>query len=200
MNERNTIVSGEPSGSPTRDQIIGMVAEKIFTPRILNNSHRGDVVEMMVLAALGPEWKFVGLGWHPWDLQRGSGPNRVRIQVKQSAALQLWGATKRLGITFGWSKKPPSYFARDNAGEEIELEGWFCDVFVVGIHQSTDPATVDQVDPRQWKFLVISSSDIPARCNSMILAKALTKWDLVSWTGIGPAVEGAISRLKRDSC
>ena len=41
---------------------------------------------MMVLAALGGEWRFVGLGWHPWDLQRGQGEDRVRIQVKPSAA------------------------------------------------------------------------------------------------------------------
>lgn len=158
---------------PTRDRIIQMVAASIFTPRVLNNSHRGDVVEMMVLAALGPEWRFVGLGWHPWDLQRGTGASRIRIQVKQSAALQLWGATKRPSITFGWSKKAPSYFARDNPGEEIELEGWFCDVFVIGVHQDDDQDTVDQVDPRQWGFLVLAKVDLPARCNSMTLTKAL---------------------------
>ncbi len=184
---------------PIRDRIIQMVAENMFTPGILNNSHRGDVVEMMVLAALGPEWRFVGLGWHPWDLQRGAGSSRVRIQVKQCAALQLWGATKRPSIRFGWSKNAPSYFSRDNPGEEIELEGWFCDVFVIGVHQNDDPDTVDQVDPGQWRFLIIASIDVPARCNSMTLTKALRKWELLPWTGIKDGVEDAIARLGWDT-
>jgi hypothetical protein len=52
---------------PTRDEVIKSVADTLYSSSILNNSHRGDVVEMMVLAALGSEWKFVGLGWHPWN-------------------------------------------------------------------------------------------------------------------------------------
>ena len=51
-----------------------MVAENFFSGRILNNAHRGDVVEIIVQSALGADWKFVGLGWHPWDLQRGRTP------------------------------------------------------------------------------------------------------------------------------
>ena len=78
----------------SRDRVLSMVANRIYGGTVLNNSHRGDVVEMMVLAALGSDWKFVGLGWHPWDLQRGSGADRVRIQVRQSAAMQIWGPTK----------------------------------------------------------------------------------------------------------
>ena len=128
--------------TPSRDHILQSISDNMYSGRVLNNSHRGDVVEMMVLSALQPEWNFVGLGWHPWDLQRGTGDNRLRIQVKQSAALQLWGPTKRPAISFGWSKKAPDYFKRDNPGESIESEGWFCEIFVVGIHSGTDPETV----------------------------------------------------------
>lgn len=56
------------TSTPDRTAIIGMVAEHMYGGRILNNAHRGDVVEMMALAALGPDWEHVGLGWHPWDL------------------------------------------------------------------------------------------------------------------------------------
>ncbi|HPD60809.1 MAG TPA: hypothetical protein PKV48_03500 [Thermodesulfobacteriota bacterium] len=59
-----------------------LLIDKFYSGRILNNSHRGELVEMMVLSALGPEWRYVGSGWNPWDLQRGSGRARVRIQVK----------------------------------------------------------------------------------------------------------------------
>lgn len=84
-------MSGMPY--PNRDDITEMVKSNIYSSRILNNAHRGDVIEMMVLSALGEDWKFVGLGWHPWDLESGSGSERVRIQAKQCAALQLWGPT-----------------------------------------------------------------------------------------------------------
>ena len=80
-----------------------------------------DSDQKWVLDALGPDWRFVGLGWHPWDLQRGSGETRVRIQVKQCALLQLWGATKQPAFQFSWSTRPPSYFERDNPGWTMEL-------------------------------------------------------------------------------
>jgi len=174
--------------TPSRDHIIQSISDNMYSGRVLNNSHRGDVVEMMVLSALQPEWKFVGLGWHPWDLQRGTHDDRVRIQVKQSAALQLWGPTKRPAISFGWSKKAPGYFVRDNPGERIESEGWFCEIFVVGIHSGTDPQTVDQVDPEQWRFLVIPATDLKKGTNSMVLTKAIDKWNPVGWQDISETV------------
>lgn len=176
-----------------------MVAENMYTAPILNNAHRGDVVEMMVLAALGPEWKFVGLGWHPWDLQRGKGDSRTRIQVKQTAALQLWGQTRTPTLSFGWSSKPPSYFKRDNPDEEIESEGWFCEVFVFGVHQDSNQATADQVDPRQWKFLAIPTCDLRKGTNSMVLTKALKIWPLVSWRELPDAVDDALMKMRRGS-
>ena len=181
---------------PARDEIIKNVADVFYRGHILNNSHRGDVVEMMVLAALGLDWKFVGLGWHPWDLQRGSGKNRQRIQIKQSAALQLWGPTRSLVLSLNWSDNPPSYFARDNPGETIESEGWFCEIFVFGIHQELDPLKADQVDPRQWKFLVIPTCDLKKGAKTISLTKALRNWPLHAWHEISSAVDQAIIQLK----
>ena len=73
--------------TPQRDEMIPMVSRYMYSSKILNNSHRGEIVEMMVPSALGKEWKMVGLGWHPWDLQYRSGSERIRIQVKQCAAM-----------------------------------------------------------------------------------------------------------------
>ena len=131
-NTRPPVGSAMASTTPDRSEMIQMVAKQMYSGRILNNAHRGDVVEMMVLAALGPEWKHVGLGWHPWDLQRGHGPSRVRVQVKQTAAVQLWGDTVSRVLRFGWKPNPPSYFERDNPREDIESAGWFCELFVFG--------------------------------------------------------------------
>ena len=183
---------------PSRDDVISMVAKNMYSPRILNNAHRGDVVEMIVLSALGADWKLVGLGWHPWDLQRGTGSERVRIQVKQTAALQLWGPTKNLSLKFGWKKKAPEYFSRDNPGEQIEPEGWFCDVFIFGLHLERDKDRADQVDPNQWKFLVIPASDLKRGRDSMVLNKALKRWQPVTWFQLLESVRLAIEQIGRE--
>jgi hypothetical protein len=149
---------------PDRDEVIARVAKSIYGETILNNSHRGDVVEMMVLAALGEEWSFVGLGWHPWDIQRGSG-------------------------------KTPSYFERDNPDEPIEKEGWFCEIFVFGVHQELDPDKVDQVDSKQWKFLVVPTCDLKKGAKSITLTKALNMWPLCMWHELPKEVDEAIRRM-----
>lgn len=181
---------------PSRDDMIQMVAQKMYGAKVLNNTHRGDVVEMMVLAALGSDWDFVGLGWHPWDLERGAGQNRVRIQVKQTAAVQLWGKTKKQSLKYGWHDKRPSYFERDNPGQTIEDEGWFCELFIFGVHEEEDPRAIDQLDPPQWKFLVIPVSDLKPRTNSMVLTKALKKWKPLSWHEIHAAVDEVIRKIR----
>ena len=181
---------------PSRSDIIDMVAEEIYGGQILNNSYRGDVVEMMVLAALGSNWKHVGLGWHPWDLQRGSGDDRIRIQVKQTAAIQVWGDTKARTLRFNWRPNPPSYFERDNPDEAIEVEGWFCDLFVFGLHDETDSLIADQADPMQWKFLVIPVCDLKKGLGSMQLSKARNLWTAVSWNDLKLEVEAQAERGK----
>ncbi len=132
--EARTSMQSKLSSVPNRSVIIQMVAEHMYSGRILNNAHRGELVEMMVLAALGKEWKHVGLGWHPWDLQRSQGSTRIRIQVKHTAAVQLWGDTVSRVLSFGWKPNPPSYFERDNPGEEIESEGLFARLPLVLFH------------------------------------------------------------------
>lgn len=81
-----------------------MILDRIYAGPIINNSHRGDIVEMMVLDALGTDWKLVGLGWHPWDLQKGTRKSRVRIQVKNCALLQIWGQTELTRVSV-WLEK-----------------------------------------------------------------------------------------------
>lgn len=180
--------------TPSRLEIVEMVAREIYGGKILNNAHRGDAVEMMVLAALGPDWKHVGLGWHPWDLQRGQGFERVRIQVKQTAALQLWGNTIRRTLQFDWKKNAPSYFERYNPDELIESEGWFCDLFIFGLHDETDAAVADQLDPTQWKFMVVPVCDLTKGTKSMMLSKALTKWPVVVWDQLKEAIDNSLER------
>lgn len=181
---------------PTRAEILEMVSRKIYGTNILNNSHRGDVVEMMVLAALEPEFSHVGLGWHPWDLQRGKGADRVRIQVRQTAAVQMWGKTVTRKLQFGWKPNAPSYFQRDNPDEPIESDGWFCDLFVFGIHDKTG-SDADHADPAQWEFMVIPVCDLKPRTASMSLSIANERWERVIWSELRIEVNRQNERLRQ---
>lgn len=176
-----------------REDFHKLLIEKLYSHPILNNSHRGDFVEMMVLSALGPEWRHVGLGWHLWDLQRGEGADRVRVQVKQCAARQLWGKTKCMTVQFSWSERAPSYIRRDHPNEALEDAGWFCELFVVGVHSIEDEHICDHTDVNQWRFMVVPAGDLSSRQSSMTLAKALKRWPLVTWSELASAVQRAIA-------
>lgn len=191
---------------PSRDDIIQMVSREMYSGKILNNAHRGHVVEAMVLSALSPDhalgpdqWRLTALGWHPWDLQRGKGEDRVRIQVKQCAWLQLWtpkNDKEDLRLHFVWKKSRPRYFKRDYPDEDIEREGWFCDMFVFGVHEEKDRDRADQVDPDQWTFLVIPAHELREDLKSLSLEDAKAKWPPVSWSGLAESVESAISKWR----
>lgn len=178
--------------SISRDDVLKLLVKNIYSEGIINNSHRGDIVEMMALAALGDDWKFVGLGWYPWDLQRGEGKNRVRVQVKQAAALQIWGETKEMSVQFGWRNAPPRGFRKDNPKETIEDRGYFCELIIVGIHLEKDRDKADQVNPQQWEFSVIPAKDLVSAQRSMKLAKVLERWPAVKYDDLSQKVNSLI--------
>ena len=179
-----------------RERLHRMLIETVYSGRILNNSHRGDFVEMMVLDALGPEWRHVGLGWNVWDLQRGTGRDRARIQVKQCAARQLWGKTKSMTFHFPWSEQAPAYMARDFPNELVEKNGWFCELFVVGVHAIDDESLCDQTDPTQWRFMVVPSIELKQGQSSMLLRRAIKRWPLVQLAELKATVHRMLAELQ----
>lgn len=130
--------------------------------KVMDNSLRGYWCEAMVAEALGPGCKIVSQGWHPWDLQFGSDqaefPERVRIQVKNSARLQSWhkpgGKPSDSLFNLKFSKRP-SYFETDYPGIPCEEVGFMCDVFILCHHPAEDWNAADQTDPEQWEFYVL---------------------------------------------
>lgn len=194
-----------------------LIFENLYKGPIINNAHRGDVVEMMVLLALGSEWRSVGLGWNMWDLQRGLGSQRIRIQVKQSAARQLWGETdERTPCKLIWKTKCPKYAPKYNLTEHYEEKGWFCELIVIGIHDEVDTNQCDQMDIDQWKFMVVPTASLESGISleinfhrarakrpsamskngttlKIFRDEAIAKWPLVSWEKLKAKVESLVS-------
>lgn len=138
-----------------------MFAE-LFDRPILDNTARGYFCESMAAEALGRECKIVGAGWHAWDLQIGSEfdtfPNRIRIQVKNSAKIQPWNMNngKMSECQFGLKiRTKPSYFERDNPSVFCEEIGFLSELFILCFHENGDLGSANQLDPMQWKFFLV---------------------------------------------
>ena len=102
------------------------------------------------------------------------------------------GTNKEVIYSIWLEKKAPDYFERDNPSETFEFEGWFCDIFIVGLHLVEDESAY-QVDPKQLGFLVIPTTDLQHRQNSMVLSKALSRWKPVKWEDLKTTVEGTMN-------
>lgn len=146
--------------SKLTDRILRSTFEGIFDKPIIDNAMRGYFCEYMIAEALGDECQLVGAGWHPWDLQIGPSeeelPNRIRIQVKNSARLQLW--THNNHSDCSWSlkaRRKPSYYDQYYPDTPCEDLGFLCDLFILCLHDITDLQIADQRDPEQWKFYLV---------------------------------------------
>lgn len=146
----------------TAQSIKSRFFREAFDKPLLDNTMRGLWCEFMIAEALGPECRAVGFGWHPWDLQIGpdSGtlPERIRIQVKNSAALQSWNATSgklsRSSYNIGWRRRP-AYFDRDFPDVPCEETGFLCDLFILCHHPAQAVETADHRAPEQWQFYLL---------------------------------------------
>ena len=152
-----------PSRAPVTAETVKLrFFHEAFDRPLLDNTMRGLWCEFMVAEALGADCRAVGFGWHPWDLQIGPAtsalPDRIRIQLKNSALLQSWNAASgRLSkplFNLTWRHRP-SYFVRDFPSIPCEDEGFLCDLFILCFHGEARIDVADHRDPDQWQFYLL---------------------------------------------
>ncbi|MCX6781595.1 MAG: hypothetical protein NTW66_00505 [Candidatus Magasanikbacteria bacterium] len=141
-------------------KIISGLADRLYNQPIMNNSDRGNYAEQLVASALGKLWKPVGSGWHLWDFEGRVREKRIRIQVKQSAARQLWTPKKKPSHAFSVeAKNRPDYILRDHPKEKIEGYGRFCEIYIFAWH-GIGGERCDQRIPEQWIFFVVPEKSL----------------------------------------
>lgn len=131
----------------------------------MENNLRGYWCEAMVAEQLGATCAITSGSWAPWDLQIGKDndcfPDRIRIQVKNSARLQAWHGTHsnpsvaQFNLTY---RALPQYWMRDYPNRPSDAEGFQCDIFLLCFHDSYDTKTADQRDPAQWQVFLLSAN------------------------------------------
>ncbi len=143
------------------EQIKNAMFKGIFDRPIMDNTFRGYWCEYMLAEAIGEECRHVGEGWHAWDMQLGEDtqdfPDRIRVQVKNSAARQIWHTDKDSTSKCQWMlsyRKRPDYLGMDGVQIPCEKQGFMCDIFILCLHDRSDDHA-DQRDPHQWKFYLV---------------------------------------------
>ena len=147
------------------EQILDNLRHRIYGKPLINNVYRGDYVEELILSALGEQWKPIG-EWGGWDLERDDG---IRLEVKQSAALQPWHATASAGKTspssFDIAPRRRYYTDSTDAGvlREVDIPVRSADIYIFAWHPENAPDIADHRRAEQWEFYVVRESKLPPK-------------------------------------
>jgi len=180
-NEEST--EENPSLSPpTINEIFRMAAENSYGNRLVENRYRGLVAEIIVCAALGPEWRLCSGDWSGWDLEHLTG---CRLDVKQSAAQQTWAPPKKPSSTRFDIRERSGYF--EEASKRTLRTGRPAHIYVFAYHPVTDD-NADHRDASQWQFHVAAAHRLPAS-QSISLEKVNSLFESVPWTDLKIVVE-----------
>jgi hypothetical protein len=142
--------------------IVQQLASDLFNKPVMSNLTRPLYVERLVTHLLGPRWTFVGGEWTDWDIQRD---DAVRVEVKQSAARQMWSdRPSRSGkptLPIFDIKERSGYYA-DGGTRWVATRGRPAELYVFAWHPRYAPKeSVDHRDPAQWQLYVLLASALP---------------------------------------
>lgn len=153
------------SENPLHDQVVDDLMNRFYGERLINNVYRGDYVEGLILSALGGQWKPLD-AWRGWDLEKDDG---IRLEVKQSAALQPWHAAASAGKTssrsFDIAPRRGYYTDSSDAGvwKEVDIPVRSADIYIFAWHPEKAPDIADHRRAEQWEFYVVRESKLPPK-------------------------------------
>ena len=124
---------------------------------LLSNTTRGNLAEFLVSKALGVK-AGVRATWEEYDLLT---PGGVKIEVKSSAYIQVWGQKKYSRPTFGIGPSRAWDMEKGRSSEEATRHS---DVYVFCLLDHKDQETLDPMDLSQWAFRVLATSVLDTEC------------------------------------
>ena len=123
---------------------------------LVTNVFRGLLVEAMLAQVLEPDWRWCSQDWASHDFENDAG---VRLEVKQSAALQSWseGAARASDCRFDIAPRKQRW-----EGDVRTLtDGRHAAIYIFAWHPETDPAKADHRRADQWQFFCLAERDLP---------------------------------------
>lgn len=136
------------------NEVIARVSQVAFGKPLVTNVLRGHVAEAIVALALEPEWRLCGGDYAGWDFER---PDGLRLEVKQSAAMQSWSTSKPSKPIFDVAARTGHW----QAGTQWIAEAGRPAHIYVFAHHGIYADHADHRDPMQWQFYVVATSQLP---------------------------------------
>ncbi|MFA7586476.1 hypothetical protein ACVENA_19455 [Sphingopyxis sp. 550A] len=134
--------------------MITKVSQVAFGKPLVTNVLRGHVAEAIIALALEPEWSLCSADYAGWDFERADG---LRLEVKQSAAMQSWSTGKPSKAIFDVAARTGYW---ESGTEWIAKEGRPAHLYVFA-HHGVYGDHADHRDPAQWEFYVVPTSALP---------------------------------------
>ena len=150
------ITTSQQAGEPAFGigDVIAKVSQVAFGKPLVTNVLRGHVAEAIIALALEPEWIWCSADYAGWDFERADG---IRLEVKQSAAMQSWSTGKPSKAIFDVAARTGYW----EAGTEwIAKAGRPAHLYVFA-HHGIYGDDADHRDPSQWGFYVVPSHVLP---------------------------------------
>ena len=176
----------------TKEEIVARAADAAFGKPLVTNVQRSMLAEVIVAEALEPDWTWCAADYASCDFRHHGG---VRLEVKQSAALQTWNAdSKRISRA--------SFDIAPRTGEYVDGAAWVegvgrnADIYVFAYHPVAD-STADHREPTQWQFYVVLEKALPAQ-KTLALSGVAALVDPVSYSGLSKRVAQALTSLNAE--
>ncbi|GLT01135.1 hypothetical protein GCM10007897_25260 [Sphingobium jiangsuense] len=134
--------------------MIAKVSQVAFGKPLVTNVLRGHVAEAIIALALEPEWRWSSADYAGWDFERSDG---LRLEVKQSAAMQSWSTGKPSKAIFDVAARTGYW---ESGTRWIAQPGRPAHLYVFA-HHCTYGDDADHRDPTQWQFYVVPSQALP---------------------------------------
>jgi hypothetical protein len=162
--------------------IAARAAEVCFGKPLITNINRGLIAELIVEAALPPDWRWCAADYAGHDFEHVDG---TRLEVKQSAARQSWAAPAS-----GVSRSVFDIASRAGHWEGavwIEAAGRRAQIYVFA-HHPVEDLSADHRDPEQWRFYVVRAVDLPDS-KTLALSRVRALVDRCDFAGLKTEVE-----------
>lgn len=126
-----------------------------------SNTERGKFAEFLVACSLGLKHE-VSQEWGSYDIDWHDGEDHIKIEVKASAYLQIWGQ-KRLSSPSFSTRPSRKWNIYTNEYEETSRRQADVYVFCLENQKTQEDCNPDPLDLDQWEFFVLATSTLDAR-------------------------------------
>ncbi|HWJ69171.1 MAG TPA: hypothetical protein VNS79_03880 [Sphingobium sp.] len=157
----------------------------------MTNVLRGQVAEAIIALALEPEWTWCSADYSGWDFERADG---LRLEVKQSAAMQSWSTGKPSKAIFDVAARTGHW---ESGTQWIAQVGRAAHIYVFA-HHGIYADHADHRDPLQWQFYVVATRDLPD-VKQAALSTIRTLTSPVPITALAGAVRVTASQIANGS-